>query len=305
MRGRGQALLGLFSYGNEGMEKFQLIVREPAIEVLTEDRLREYIEEGVELRHYIGFEISGYVHLGNGIICMQKVADFQRAGVKTTIFLADYHSWINKKLGGDLSTIRKVAGGYFREALRYSLKVVGGDPDKTEFIMGSELYEKLGIEYLSNIIKVSMRTTLSRIRRSITIMGRRMGEALDFAQLLYVPMQVADIFSLGVNLAHGGIDQRKAHVIALEVGEREFGYKPVAVHNHLLLGINISETARKALLEARRMGRRDLFEEGVIDVKMSKSKPASAIFIHDSEEEIRRKIRRAYCPAREAELMSK
>jgi hypothetical protein len=67
--------------------------------------------------------------------------------------LADYHSWINKKLGGDLSTIRKVAGGYFKEALKYSLKVVGGDPDKTEFIMGSELYEKLGIEWFGPTVE--------------------------------------------------------------------------------------------------------------------------------------------------------
>jgi len=219
------------------MDRFHLIAREPVEEVLTEERLRKYLDEGVRLRHYIGFEISGLVHLGTGLICMQKVADFQKAGVETTIFLADYHSWINRKLGGDLSTIRRVAGGYFKEALKYSLKIAGGDPEKVKFIMGSELYEKAGLDYWSNVIKVSMRTTLSRVRRSVTIMGRKMEEALTFAQLLYIPMQVADIFTLGVNLAQGGTDQRKAHVIALEVGEKEFGYKPVAVHHHLLVGM--------------------------------------------------------------------
>lgn len=283
------------------MDRFALITREPAEEVLTEERLRRLLDEGVELRHYIGFEISGYVHLGTGLVCMQKVADFQRAGVDTTIFLADYHSWINRKLGGDLSTIRKVAGGYFKEALRCSLRIVGGDPDGVRFVLGSELYERLGVEYLSSVIRVSMRTTLSRVRRSVTIMGRRMGEALDFAQLLYVPMQVADIFSLGVNLAHGGMDQRKAHVIALEVGEREFGYKPVAVHNHLLMGMNVTQEARELILRARSRGDRETFEQGIIDAKMSKSKPGGAVFIHDSPGEIRRKLRRAFCPAGEAE----
>jgi tyrosyl-tRNA synthetase len=33
-----------------------------------------------------------------------------------------------------------------------------------------------------------------------------------------------------------------------------------------------------------------------MDAKMSKSKPDSAIFVHDSEEEITRKIKKAYCP---------
>jgi len=284
------------------MDRFHLITREPVEEVLTEERLRNYLDEGVRLRHYIGFEISGLVHLGTGLICMQKVADFQKAGVETTIFLADYHSWINRKLGGDLSTIRRVAGGYFKEALKYSLKIAGGDPEKVKFVMGSELYEKVGLDYLSNVIKVSMRTTLSRVRRSVTIMGRKMEEALTFAQLLYIPMQVADIFTLGVNLAQGGTDQRKAHVIALEVGEKEFGYKPVAVHHHLLVGMQMTEEARRKMLEAKKTGNRELFEEGVIDVKMSKSKPLGAIFIHDSVEEIKSKIRKALCPMGEIEL---
>lgn len=280
----------------------KLIKEKPTEEVLTEERLLSYLERGEKLVHYIGFEISGFVHLGTGLICMKKVSDFQKAGIKTKVFLADYHSWINRKLGGDLDTIRKIAGGYFRKALEKVLEVSGGNPSKTEFILGSELYEKLGIEYLENLIKISRRTTLSRVKRSITIMGRKEGERLDFSQLLYVPMQVSDIFSLGVNLAHGGMDQRKAHVIAIDIGEREFGYKPLAVHHHLLMGMHITERQRRVLADAKASGRRDEFEREIIEVKMSKSKPESAIFVHDSPEEIKRKINKAYCPMGETEL---
>jgi tyrosyl-tRNA synthetase len=35
---------------------------------------------------------------------------------------------------------------------------------------------------------------------------------------------------------------------------------------------------------------------------MSKSKPESAIFIHDSPDEIERKLKKAYCPPKEVEL---
>jgi tyrosyl-tRNA synthetase len=195
-----------------------------------------------------------------------------------------------------------VAGGYFKEALKQSIKIVGGDPDNVKFILGSELYEKKGIEYLETILKVSMNTSLSRVKRSITIMGRKEGEVIDFAQLLYPPMQVADIFALGVNLAHGGMDQRKAHVIALEVGEKVAGYKPVAVHQHVLIGMHISEDIRQKILKAKKEGDRELFEESITDIKMSKSKPETAIFIHDSPEDIRRKIGKAYCPSREIEF---
>jgi len=94
----------------------KLIFKEPTEEVLTKERLKEYISNRIALKHYIGFEISGFVHLGTGLLTMAKVADLQKAGIAVTLFLADYHSWINNKLGGDLSVIRKVAGGYFKEA---------------------------------------------------------------------------------------------------------------------------------------------------------------------------------------------
>ena len=283
-----------------GIERMELVKSPPTEEVLTDNLLGEYLESNKRVRHYIGFEISGYVHLGTGLICMEKVADFQKAGFDTNVLLADYHSWINKKLGGDLDNIRKVAGGYFKEALKQSLKVVGGDPDKVKFILGSDLYKET--DYLENIIKVSLNTSISRIKRSVTIMGRKEGESISFAQLLYVPMQVADIFTLGVNLAHGGMDQRKAHVIAIDVGERTFGYKPVAVHHHLLIGMHITEGMRSKILEAKRTGNREMLEEGIMDIKMSKSKPKTAIFIHASPEEIKEKVKRAYCPMGSAEL---
>ncbi len=286
----------------EPIETLELIKKPPTEEILTEDRLKKCLEDGIKLKHYQGFEISGYLHLGNGILSAEKIKDFQKAGIETTIFLADYHTWINKKLGGDLSTIRKVAGGYFKEALKESLKIVGGDPEKVKFVLGSELYEKLGIDYLETLLKVSMNATLSRVKRSLTIMGRKESEALSFAQLVYPPMQVADIFALRVSLPHGGMDQRKAHVIAIEVGEKVAGYKPIAVHHHLLIGTHIGEEERQKILRAKREGNRELFEEGIIDIKMSKSKPYTAIFIHDKPEDIEAKIRKAYCPPTEVEL---
>ncbi|MCS7367104.1 MAG: tyrosine--tRNA ligase [archaeon YNP-WB-062] len=271
----------------------------PTEELLTEERLNNYLTLGIPLNHYIGLEISGYVHLGTGLLCMQKVADLQKAGIKTTVFLADFHSWINRKLGGNLEIIRKVAGGYFKEALKSSILISGGDPEKTNFVLGSEFYEKIGRTYLENVIKIAMRTTLSRMRRSISIMGRKKEETLYFSDLLYPAMQVADIFSLNVNLAHGGMDQRKAHIIAIEIGEETFGYKPVALHHHILMGLNVKKEDYLALMNAMKSNNYELMEDKLVDLKMSKSKPDSAIFIHDSEIEIKRKIINAFCPPKE------
>src|SRR5437867_11129966 len=98
-------------------------------EVLTREDLGRLIATGTPLRHYIGFEISGKIHLGS-MVCMAKVKDFVDAGVGCTIFLADWHTRINDKLGGDLETIKRVAGGYFAEGLKATFRCVGGDPSK-------------------------------------------------------------------------------------------------------------------------------------------------------------------------------
>ena len=279
----------------------ELIKRSPTEEILTEDRLAEALQSGQRLRHYIGFEISGFVHLGTGPLSMSKVADLQAAGIKTSVFLADYHTWVNKKLGGDMDTIKRIANNYFKESLKVSIKSAGGDPEKTEFILGSELYEKLGREYFENVLKVSSTMSLARARRSITVLGRKEGDDISLSQLIYVPMQAADIYSMKVNIAHAGMDQRKAHVVALE-SSGAFSYKPIALHQHLLMGMHITEQQRQDIIAARGAGDRDKAISTLIDIKMSKSKPQSAIFIHDSEEEIRKKIGEAYCPAAQLEI---
>ena len=254
------------------MTALELIKRAPTEEVLTEQKLKEQIENHQKLKHYIGFEISGFVHFGTGLISMQKVADFQEAGAETNIFLADYHTWINKKLGGDLTSIRRIGGTYFKESLKKSLEAVGGDPEKLNFVMGSELYAKLGSDYLEDVIKISKSMSLARAKRSITVAGRKEGESVSLGQLLYVPMQVADIYSQKINLAHAGMDQRKAHVVALDVS-KEFEYEPVAVHHHLLTGIHMTENQRLKIIAARNEENRELLDQQLIDVKMSKSKP--------------------------------
>jgi tyrosyl-tRNA synthetase len=276
-------------------ERVHLITRNLE-EVIGADELPGLIEQGLPLRHYIGLEISGRLHLGTALVCMYKIRDLQQAGVQCSIFLADWHTWINDKLGGDRDRIKRVAHEYFTVGLRASLAAVGGDPDRLEFILGSDLYHH-NDRYWETLIDVAKNTTLSRIERSISIMGRKEGEALDFAKLIYPPMQVADIFSMQVNIAHGGLDQRKAHVIARDVAAymrvsplRDTSgtvIKPVIIHHHMLLGL---EKPKQWPIDPAKL--RDLRTE----LKMSKSRPESAVFVNDTPDQIRSKIRKAFCP---------
>ncbi len=278
------------------------LIKDNTEEIMTEEDLKLLLNSGTKIKHYIGFEISGKIHLGTGLMCMSKVKDFMDAGINCSIFLADWHSWINDKLGGDRETIKKVAGGYFKEGLKASLKCFGGDPDKLKFILGSDLYHN-NDDYWATMVDVSKNTSLSRMKRSITIMGRKEGGSVDFAKLIYPPMQVADIFIQGINLPHAGIDQRKAQVIARDVAlkikikplldKEGKQIKPVAVHHHLILGLG-----KPPVWPVPKEQLQELWSA----LKMSKSKPDTCIFIHDSPEEIRRKIKQAFCLEGEVEF---
>ncbi len=97
------------------------------------------------------------------------------------------------------------------------------------------------------------------------------------------------------------MDQRKAHVIAIDVAQKLRYHalewkgeklKPVALHHHLLLGLQEPPVWP---IESE-----EQFKELKTQMKMSKSKPYSAVFIHDSPpKEIKEKLRKAFCPARE------
>ena len=120
-------------------ERLHLITRN-CQEILVEDELRKMLENDEEIVHYIGFEISGMIHLGTGLISMGKIADFIKAGVKCKVLLADFHSYLNKKLGGDWETIRSATESYFKEGLIASLKCYGVNEDEVEFVMCRDLY---------------------------------------------------------------------------------------------------------------------------------------------------------------------
>jgi tyrosyl-tRNA synthetase len=262
--------------------KLELIKRPPTEEIITEKELKELLETNEHPKHYIGFEISGLLHLGTLVVSGYKINDLAEAGVDVTVYLADWHSFINKKLGGNWDNILKAAK-YFEEAFKFFCP-------KAKIVLGSDLYHN-NDEYWKDIIRFSSNVTLNRVTRCLTIMGRTERELLNFAQYIYPPMQAVDIKYLGEDIPHGGMDQRKVHVLAREVYPKLGWKKPVALHHHLLMG----------LAEPPKVNSEDKIEQ-VVASKMSKSQPWTAIFIHDSEKQIREKLLKAWCPEKQAEM---
>ncbi len=248
-------------------ERISLVLKEPTEEVVTKTELRRLLEVEAHPKHYIGLEISGQLHLGSLLVVGYKIRDFLKAGVRCLVFLADWHSYLNNKFGGDWDRI-KAASRYYDEAFRFFCPGV-------ETLLGSDLYQRTP-DYWVNYVKFSKQITLARNTRCLTIMGRSQREKLDFAQYLYPPMQAVDIKAMDLDIVHAGMDQRKVHMLVREVFPSLGWKKPVAVHHTILSSLSGPEA------------------------KMSKSKPWTAILIHDAEEQIREKLMKAYCPPKVA-----
>jgi tyrosyl-tRNA synthetase len=260
-------------------ERLDLIIRDPIEEVVTRDELKGLLETVAYPKHYIGLEVSGKLHLGSLILTGFKINDFINAQLDCTVFLADWHTYINNKLGGDWDKIKRISN-YYSEVFKFFCPGV-------HIMIGSELYDNTGSCYWENFVHFSKHMTLSRIMRSLTIMGRNERDNLDFSQLLYPIMQSVDINALDVDIVHAGMDQRKIHMLAREIFPK-LGWKiPVSVHHHLLPGL--SEPVKLGLSE-------DTPDDARIASKMSKRNPTRGIIIHDDEKTIRDKINKAFCP---------
>lgn len=248
--------------------KIDMVMRPPTDEVITESELRTLFETNDSPRHYIGLEISGFLHLGSLLSTGFKINDMVDAGVRCTVFLADWHTVINDKLGGNWDTVSR-ASKYYKDAFEAVCP-------KAQIILGSDLYEQSSTTYWADMIKFTKRMSLKRARRALTIMGRKETDDTDLAKFLYPPMQAADIHAMDLDIVHSGTDQRKIHMLVREIFPK-MGWKvPVAVHHKLLPGLSSPQ-------------------KGAVG-KMSKSDPDSGIFMHDTDSDIRRKISKAWCP---------
>lgn len=262
-------------------EKLDLI-KQVGEEIIGEDQLKTLLESNEPLIAYDGFEPSGQIHIAQGLQRAINVNRMTKAGVKFRMWVADWHALANNKMGGDLKKIQTV-GKYFVEVW----KACGMDLTNVEFMWASEFAKNP--DYWQLVVRVGRSNALRRFIRTAEMMGRE--ESLDNltgANIIYSCMQVADVFMLGAKITQLGMDQRKLNMLAREVGPLlsppAGGWKPVVVSHHMLMGLDKPPSKTQGALNR------------IIALKMSKSKPDSAIFMTDTLEDIQRKITKAYCP---------
>ena len=209
---------------------------------------------------YCGYEPSGPMHLGH-FVTITKLIELGKAGFKVKILLADVHALLNRK-GSEREISR------FVEAWKKTVKAIGID---AEVVLGSDFQFKK--DYQMDVMRLAQNSTIQRGLRSMQEIARDVENA-TISQLLYPLMQVVDIKALGVDVALGGLEQRKVHMIGKDMS-KIIDYDFIAFHTPLITSL-------------KGPGQ-----------KMSKSIPGSGIAVTDSFEEIKTTMKGAYCPEKE------
>lgn len=256
-------------------EKLNLI-KSVGEEIVTEEDLKQLLKEKKQPIAYDGFEPSGTnIHIAQGLLRAININKMTEAGCKFKVLVADWHAWANNKMSGNLEHIQTV-GKYLMEVW----KACDVDLDNVEFVWVSDMVKD--DNYWKIVMQIARNSTINRINRCSQIMGRTENEAQQASQILYPCMQAADIFYLKADICQLGMDQRKVNMLAREIGPKLGYWKPIVVSHHMLMGLGQPPKGGSAVEKAMAM-------------KMSKSKPDTAIFMTDDEEDVKRKIKKAYC----------
>ncbi|TYT61194.1 tyrosine--tRNA ligase [Natrialba swarupiae] len=240
------------------MDTYELITRN-AEEVVTDEEVRELADDPAGKRVYVGYEPSGVLHLGH-LLTANKLIDLQEAGMEVVVLLADVHAYLNGK--GTFEEIRDTA-----ERMKAQFVAYGLDESNTEFVYGSEF--QLDEEYTLDLHELELATTLNRAQRAMAEIAG--GETAKVSHVVYPLMQTLDIEYLDLDLAVGGLDQRKVHMLAREeLPELGYDVRP-ALHTPIVADLESGEG------------------------KMSSSEGVT-ISMEDSTEDVAEKVNSAFCP---------
>lgn len=272
---------GLTDLDEAALERLKLMVN-GAQEVVGLDHLISVLAGGPSMagddviRCYVGFEPSGTAHIGWKVLAL-RLRRLLDAQANVMVFLADWHAWVNDKFSGDMAAIQTTAR-YMEDTFRALL----GHPEEGEgagqlrFVWASTVMSDG--DYWARVLRCSKGMTLAQVRKTFSIMGRDEASSdNDLSKFYYPAMQAADIGHMHIDLAIGGMDQRKAHMYMRDVSQRWGWRKATCLHTPIISGLNATG------------GRMETF-----DHKMSKSDPRGAILLHDDQAVMRKKMRKAY-----------
>ncbi|KAB5530877.1 hypothetical protein PHYPO_G00134430 [Pangasianodon hypophthalmus] len=242
-------------------EKFNLITRNLQ-EVLGEEKLKLILKER-ELKVYWGTATTGKPHVAY-FVPMSKIADFLKAGCEVTILFADLHAYLdNMKAPWELLELRVQ---YYEQVIKAMLESIGVPLDKLKFVKGTDY--QLNRDYTLDVYRLSSMVTEHDAKKAGAEVVKQVEHPL-LSGLLYPGLQALDEEYLKVDAQFGGVDQRKIFTLAEK-------YLP-------------------SLGYAKRIHMMNPMVPGLTGAKMSSSEEESKIDLLDKKEDVKKKLKKAFC----------
>jgi len=244
------------------IEEKKALISRNLQEVLGEDRIDEILKTR-DLKIYWGTATTGKPHIAY-FVPMSKVADFLSAGCEVTILFADLHAYLdNMKAPWELLKLRTE---YYEHVIKAMLSSIGVPLDKLRFVKGTDY--QLSKEYTLDVYRMSSIVTEHDARKAGAEVVKQVSHPL-LSGLLYPGLQALDEQYLGVDAQFGGVDQRKIFTYAEK-------YLP-----------NLGYAKRAHLMNP--------MVPGLTGAKMSSSEADSKIDLLDSANEVKKKLKKAFC----------
>lgn len=242
-------------------EKFNLISRNLQ-EVLGEERLKEILKER-DVKIYWGTATTGKPHVAY-FVPMCKISDFLKAGCEVTILFADLHAYLdNMKAPWDLLKFRTE---YYENLIKTVLKSINVPIEKLKFVRGTDY--QLSKDFTLDVYRLSSMLTEHDAKKAGAEVVKQVQHPM-ISSLLYPGLQALDEEYLKVDAQFGGIDQRKIFIFA----EKYLPMLGFSKRSHLM----------------------NPMVPGLSGGKMSSSEETSKIDLLDTPQDVKRKMKKAFC----------
>jgi tyrosyl-tRNA synthetase len=232
------------------VERQLALIREGALEILTEDdmraKLRSSLETGRPLKVKLGLDPTAPdIHLGHTVV-LNKLRDFQDLGHEVVFLVGDFTCSIGDPSGRSktrpalsMEEIRANAETYCDQAFKIL------DREKTIIDYNSRWLEPMSF---ADVIRLAGKYTVARMIERDDF-AKRLAEGLPISlhELLYPLAQAYDSVALQADVELGGSDQKFNLMVVRDI-QREFDQPPeVAVITPLLVGTDGARKMSKSL----------------------------------------------------------
>jgi tyrosyl-tRNA synthetase len=203
------------------------ILKENAVDLVTEEELLERLKEGRPLRVKLGVDPSRPdLHLGHMVV-LRKLRQFQDLGHHVILIIGDFTGMIGDPSGRNEARpmlseeeVKENAKTYAEQAFRVL------DPEKTELRYNSEW---LGKMKFADVIRLAAKYTVARMLERDDFAKRfKEGVPISISEFLYPLAQAMDSVAINADVELGGTDQLFNLLVGRKIME-EYGLKPQIV----------------------------------------------------------------------------